>query len=58
MLRKLQYLQDSGSDRHLRDIRAMLRELGSDINLTQLVGDIERLGLVEQWEAVRKASTS
>ena len=58
VLRKLQYFRDSSSDRHLRDIRGMLRELGSDINLTQLVADIERLGLVEQWEAVRKASTS
>ena len=54
VLRKLEYFRDSGSDRHLRDIRAMLRELGRDIDLAGLIADIQRLGLVEQWEAVGK----
>ena len=54
VLRKLEYFRDSGSDRHLRDIRAMLRELGGDIDLAGLMADIRRLGLGKQWEAVEE----
>jgi hypothetical protein len=31
-LRKLQYFRDGGSEKHLRDVRAMLRQLGPDID--------------------------
>lgn len=54
VLRKLEYFRDSGSDRHLRDIRAMLRELGRDIDLAGLMADIRRLDLGKQWEAVEE----
>src|SRR5262249_18424222 len=36
VLRKLQYFRDGGSEKHIRDVRAMLRQLGADIDRSVL----------------------
>lgn len=43
VLRKLQYFRDGGSEKHLRDIRAMLRQLGSEIDHSFLEAEATRL---------------
>jgi hypothetical protein len=49
ILQKLRYYRESGSDRHLRDIRAMRRFSGELIEQAALDGWIERLGLGPEW---------
>lgn len=51
-LRKLQYFRDGGSDKHLRDVRAMLRQLGSEIDRSLLESEATRLNLQEQLAMV------
>lgn len=45
ILRKLQYWEASGSDRHLRDIAAMLEISGEGVDGSVLADWVERLGL-------------
>ncbi len=52
MLRKLQYLRDGGSDKHRRDVRAMLRELGDAIDRPALLAHIRQLGLNAEWTSI------
>lgn len=49
ILLKLRYYRHSGSDRHLRDIAAMLRISGELIDRLALSEWIERLGLAAEW---------
>ncbi len=49
ILLKLRYSRESGSDRHLNDIRAMCRISGELIDRGALDGWIERLGLAAEW---------
>jgi hypothetical protein len=51
-LRKLQYFRDGGSDKHLRDVRAMLRQLGPEIDRSVLEAEASRLGLEAQLAMV------
>lgn len=48
VLRKLQYFRDGGSDKHLRDIRAMLRQLGPEIDRSVLNAEAVQLGVLTQ----------
>jgi hypothetical protein len=50
-LRKLEYFQLSGSDRHLRDVAMMLEISGQQVDQTELDRWVERLGLHEAWLA-------
>ncbi|MEJ7810736.1 MAG: hypothetical protein WKG32_10045 [Gemmatimonadaceae bacterium] len=52
MLRKLQYLREGGSDKHRRDIRAMLAEVGHELDREALAGEVQRLGLAAEWRDV------
>ena len=52
VLRKLQYLRDGGSDKHRRDIRAMLAQLGADIDRGTVAREAARLGLETEWRGV------
>lgn len=52
ILRKLQYFQEGGSDKHLRDIRSMLEVSGAAINRTELETRVSRLDLSEVWKKV------
>jgi hypothetical protein len=52
IVRKLEYFREGGSEKHVRDIRAMLANLGTSIDQASLREWIERLGLEPQWETV------
>jgi hypothetical protein len=52
VLRKLQYFRDGGSDKHVRDVRAMLRQLGAEIDRGVLESEATRLGLQTQLAMV------
>lgn len=51
VIRKLQYYQDSRSDRHLRDISAMLEISGERIEMSQVERWAERLDLLDVLRA-------
>jgi hypothetical protein len=53
ILRKLQYLRDGGSEKHLRDIRSLLAISGELLDRSALAGWLNRLELNEEW---RKAT--
>jgi hypothetical protein len=53
ILRKLQYFESSGSERHLRDVAMMLRISGDLIDRPELGRWIERLDLGEALERAR-----
>jgi hypothetical protein len=52
IIRKLEYFRAGGSDRHLRDIRAMLRIAPEHIDTSFISAQAERLGLQTEWDAV------
>lgn len=52
ILRKLEYFREGGSQKHLQDIRAMLRVSGEEIDRSLLDAKLAELGLVQQWEMV------
>ncbi len=49
ILLKLRYFRNSGSDRHLRDIAAMLRISGTLIDRAVLTEWVDRLDLAREW---------
>lgn len=53
VVRKLQYYQESGSDRHLRDVSAMLEISREKIDRPEVETWTNRLGLEEAWRAAR-----
>lgn len=50
IIRKLEYFREGGSQKHLRDIRAMLSVSESVIDRNELTEWIHRRGLERQWE--------
>lgn len=52
ILRKLEYHREGGSEKHLRDIRAMLAVSGDLLDRTALQDWIARLGLETEWKRV------
>jgi Nucleotidyl transferase AbiEii toxin, Type IV TA system len=56
ILRKLQYFQRSGSDRHLRDIAMMLRISGDSLDREALEGWLRRLDLGGVYLQARRYS--
>lgn len=53
ILRKLEYYEQSGSDRHLRDVAMMLRISGETVDRDSLFQWAERLDLLEALEQAR-----
>ena len=53
IVRKLQYYAEGGSEKHLRDIRGILRTLGDSLDDEYLRQWIDRLHLRDQWESAR-----
>lgn len=49
ILHKLRFRQQGASERHLRDVRAMLRVLGDSIDRPALARDAAALGLTAEW---------
>jgi hypothetical protein len=52
ILRKLQYHREGGSEKHLRDIRAMLAVSGELVDRPALQDWIQRLGLEPEWRKI------
>ena len=52
IVRKLEYFREGGSEKHLRDIRAMLAVSGDFIDQTALKNWIQKLGVEAQWQKV------
>ena len=52
ILRKLEYFREGGSEKHLRDIRAMLAISGGQLDRPALDDWIARRGLGTQWQRV------
>ena len=53
ILRKLEYLREGGSDKHVRDIRFMLAATAVDLSFVE--ANVTRLGLQEQWRRCEEA---
>lgn len=56
ILRKLEYYEQSGSDRHLRDVAMMLRISGDTVDSGSLLQWAERLDLLETLKRARSFS--
>lgn len=54
ILRKLEYFREGGSDKHLRDIRAMLVISGDLLDRAALQDWVQRLNLETEWQRVAK----
>jgi hypothetical protein len=52
IVRKLEYYRDGGSDKHLRDIRAMLNISGDQINRADINDWIQRRNVLAEWQKV------
>lgn len=52
IVRKLEFLREGGSDKHLRDIRTMLKVSAEEIDRGELAGWIRLRGLQTEWERV------
>jgi len=52
IVRKLEYFREGGSEKHLRDIRAMLNVSGEQINRGDLTEWIQRQGVEAQWKLI------
>lgn len=52
IVRKLEYFRDGGSEKHLRDIRAMLVVSGDQLDRSALNEWLQRSGLEPEWRLV------
>jgi hypothetical protein len=52
IVRKLEYFREGRSEKHLRDIRAILAVSGEELNRAAMKEWIERLGLELEWKQV------
>lgn len=50
IVRKLEYFREGGSEKHLRDIRAMLAVSGDQLDRPALTDWIQRRGLEAEWQ--------
>ena len=50
IVRKLEYFREGGSEKHLRDIRAMLNVSGELIDRSSLMDWVRRCGVEAEWE--------
>lgn len=53
ILHKLLFRKAGASERHLRDVRTMLRVLGAAVDMAALEREAARLGVLAEWEAMR-----
>ena len=58
ILKKLLYHRDGGSEKHLRDIKAMLKISGDEIDVDRVERGAEALGLQEIWSSVSRPRNS
>ena len=55
IVRKLEFFREGGSDKHLRDIRTMLKVSGEQINQSDLNEWVQRQGVDAEWRKVAQA---
>ena len=58
ILKKLLYHRDGGSEKHLRDIKAMMEISGHEIDVDRVERGAEALGLQEIWSTVSRPINS
>ena len=51
ILKKLEFYREGGSDKHLRDIRGILKTLGDKVDREYIERWVARLGVAEQWQS-------
>ena len=56
MVRKLEYFEHSGSDRHLRDIAGMLKVSAEYVDQVEIERLIKERGLCELWHRANNIS--
>jgi hypothetical protein len=56
ILRKLEYYEQAGSDRHLRDVAMMLRISGDTVDSDSLLEWAQRIDLLRTLEQARRFS--
>ncbi len=52
IIKKLVYFQEGESDKHLRDIRGVLKVMGREIDRAYIERWVRKLGLTREWSAV------
>ena len=52
IIKKLVYFREGGSDKHLRDIRGVLKVMGGEIDRAYIERWVRKLGLAREWSAV------
>jgi len=52
IVRKLQYYQEGGSSKHLRDIKRMLEISGDIIDMSVLKGMVAKYNLSDEWQKI------
>lgn len=55
IVRKLEFLREGNSSKHLRDVARMLATLGDELDREALLGWVVRRGLLAEWERVENA---
>lgn len=55
IVKKLEYYRVGGSDKHLRDVRAILDISGPEVDLDRISDWVDRLGLEDVWSMVSAA---
>ncbi|KAB2642156.1 MAG: hypothetical protein DVB26_03490 [Verrucomicrobia bacterium] len=54
ILRKLEFFEEGGSEKHLRDIAAMMQESGPEIDAVFLAQEVLERGLSAAWQRATK----
>jgi len=50
IIRKLEFFREGGSEKHMRNVRAMVAVSGTDLNRKELEEWIDRRGLQTEWK--------
>lgn len=54
IVRKLEYYREGGSEKHVRDVRAMLAVSKEELNRSEMIDWIKRCQVEEEWEIIQK----
>lgn len=54
IIKKMEYYREGGSEKHLRDITGILKISSKEIDQDYISEWVERLGLIEIWDAVQR----
>ena len=52
ILRKLEFYQEGGSEKHLRDIQRMIEIFGDKLNIQEIEAKVVAMGLQRAWKQV------